>query len=287
MPSKLVSNSCDNQPNIVRSLNAYAIGLFITLVLGCNAALAKDLVLVTPSSSAIDVRGNYASALLIEALNHSSPNKYNVVFSEPMNEARAERQMHHGIHAHVMWAAARTEWDKTLIAVKRPLLRGLLGQRVLLINQYKQPIFEQITDIEQLKKLKLGTGHVWSITRIFQQNNFNLVTSSNYDGLFKMLAKDRFDFFPRGVNEVLAEVQSRSHNYPNMVIEKTILLQTKLPVYYYVTPAEPDMAKDIEVGLDAIQKNGNFDLLFTKYFGQLQQELQLTKRKVFILESTH
>ncbi|WP_048692232.1 hypothetical protein [Catenovulum maritimum] len=252
-----------------------------------NTAISKTILLVTPSSSPIDVRGNYASGLLIEALTLYAPGKYNVIFSEPMNEARAERQMHDGTNVHVMWAAARKEWNESLIVIKQPLLKGLLGQRVLLINKHKQPLFDQITNINELKKLKLGTGHVWSITRIFEQNNFNLVTSSNYEGLFKMLELGRFDYFPRGVNEVIEEFNSRSKNYPNMVIEQNILLQTDLPVYYYVTPSEPKLAEDIAVGLDRLVKNGGFDKLFKQHFSQLQQELQLAKRRVFTIASPH
>ncbi|EWH08426.1 hypothetical protein DS2_17532 [Catenovulum agarivorans DS-2] len=248
---------------------------------------AKDVILVTPSSSPIDVRGTYASALLIQALSHSKPKHYNVVFSPPMNEARAEKQMHLGRNVHVMWAAARVEWENTLIAVKQPLLKGLLGKRVFFINKNKQNLFSIIRNINELKKLRLGTGHVWSITRIFENNQFNLVTSSSYEGLFKMLAKDRFDYFPRGVNEILEEFATRKEMYPNMAIEQDIVLKTDLPVYYYVTPASPEIAKDIEVGLAAIIKNGTFDKLFDQHFSQLQTSLQLTNRKVFKLTSPH
>ncbi|WP_016954391.1 hypothetical protein [Catenovulum agarivorans] len=261
-----------------------ALSLLLVAWLTPSLAISKDIVLVTPTSSPIDVSGNYASALLHEALELAAPSTYKISYSERVDEARAAKQMQQGRSVQVMWAAARTDWEASLIVVKHPILKGLMGQRVLLINRQNQLQFSKIESVEELKKLRLGAGHTWSVTAIFQHHQFNVVTSSSYEGLFKMLAKDRFDYFPRGVSEVLNEFDARKALYPNMAIEESIILQTDLPVYFYVTPVDPILALDITNGLSAIIENGRFDELFNQHFAALQKMLQLSKRKIFQLK---
>jgi len=43
-----------------------------------------------------------------------------------------------------------------------------------------------ITRLDELKKITLISEKQWSITRILNQNDFNLVTNINYESLFDM-----------------------------------------------------------------------------------------------------
>ncbi|AWB66092.1 hypothetical protein C2869_06395 [Saccharobesus litoralis] len=272
----------DKKSMFINRLTKRVLILLVCLVCSWPVYCAEKVILISPSDSPNDARGEYAFTLLQKALNASQLNQnYQVELSQPINEARAYKQLTQGRSLHVMWAAYRAHWQQQLNQINKPILKGLLGQRVFLINQQEQVRFNQINHLHQLKALNLGTGHIWSITPILKRHGFNLVTSSSYDGLFAMLSKQRFDYFPRGINEVIAEYRYRKPQYPNLTIEKTILLQLDLPVYFYVTPSKPQLAVDITRGLDTLEHTGQFDRLFNQYFAHLDQALNLSTRKVF------
>lgn len=98
-----------------------------------------------------------------------------------------------------------------------------------------------------------------------------------------MLSAGRSDFVPRGVYQALPELKRLQVVHPYFTLEKTILIDTNLPLFYYVDPRKPHLAKRIEQGLTQIIEQNLLDSIFEKHFGYLEQSLQLSKRKVFNL----
>ncbi len=84
---------------------------------------------------------------------------------------------------------------------------------------------------------------------------FNVTTANSYEGLFGMLMFDRFDYFPRGVNEIYAEFDQRAEELP-------------------------ELAKRIETGLLAMIKDGNLDKLFWEFHKDSIERANLAGRQI-------
>ena len=87
-------------------------------------------------------------------------------------------------------------------AIHFPLIKGLNGWRVALIKANKHHTFLNTETVNELKTYSLGQSHSWSDSQILAFNGFNLIKGSSYKGMYQMLIRDRFDYFPRSVLEI-------------------------------------------------------------------------------------
>ena len=58
--------------------------------------------------------------------------------------------------------------------------------------------FAAVKTVEDLKKFKIGVGQGWLDVEILRADGFTVVTGSNYEGLFEMLANGRSDALVAG-----------------------------------------------------------------------------------------
>lgn len=262
--------------------------LFLLIVIS-TSVLSNEVIIMNKPFSDKDPRNDYAHELLNAAL-LKTINKYGsfeLKDSIVMNEERAKTTMLLTGYGDVIQAATRKNWETKLIPIRIPILKGMMGKRVFLINKKMQKKFNAINSLDELKQIPLGSGHIWAITKVFKDHGFNVMTGTQYDSMFKMLKRGRFDYFPRGLNEILTEYQLRSNDNPELKIEESILLQTSLPVYFFVNPSKPQLAKRIHEGLNTIIKNGSFDLIFEKHFNHVYDQLNIKNRKVFNLNNNN
>lgn len=255
----------------------------LTFLLFFPLILAKELVLITHPLSIYDKRTNYSKALIHMALEKTKGiyGSFQIEYGKRMKVGRSKHALEKGKFIHVVQAATRLEWEKDLIPIRIPIMKGLLGNRIFLIKKQSQRIFSELQNIDELKKLRAGLSYDWSITSVFKQNNFNIVTGSSYEGLFGMLDIGRFDYFPRGISEILEEYKEHKNKFPNINIEKTILLYLPLPVYLFVTPRKPELAKRIELGLNLMIEDGSFDTIFLKFHQDILNQINIKERKIF------
>jgi hypothetical protein len=184
-----------------------------------------------------------------------------------------------------MATALKPQWEKRLTPIRIPIHKGLVGYRIFLILEKNQSMLSQITSIEQLKEISTGSGRQWSATRALKESGFNVMEGINYEGLFSMLARERFVTFSRGINEVFAEYESHKHALPSLAIEEDLLLYIPLPIYFFVTPNRPELSKRIEEGLLAMIDDGSFDEMFNDEFGELIESTNLPNRRVFSINN--
>jgi ABC-type amino acid transport substrate-binding protein len=183
--------------------------------------------------------------------------------------------------------ATRTEWEERTIPIRIPLLKGMLGIRLFLVRRGDVPLFGQIESLEALKELRMGLGKTWTITGLLKEQGFTIVTGTSYDGLFEMLDIGRFDYFPRGLNEVYEEIEAWADELPNLAVEPHLALQLPLPTFFFVSPAHPRLARRIEAGLRRMLADGSYDRLFEKHFGDLYTRARLDTRRIFTLDNPH
>jgi ABC-type amino acid transport substrate-binding protein len=101
-----------------------------------------------------------------------------------------------------------------------------------------------------------------------------------------MLAANRFDAFPRGLNEARRELDERKQNYPQLAIEKSRALYFPYPVYFWVNKNNVALAKRIELGLNRSLADGSFRKLFESYHAAEIAAIKKEKRKVILLDNT-
>lgn len=263
--------------------------LLLTLLCLQLPSYAAEIILFIRPLAKTDFKEDYTRALLFEVLNKTKQAHadFLITYSEKVSPLRAKILMMEEGYGDVTPSAVRTDWNKDLIQVNIPILKGIQGLRVLLIHQDMEKTFAKVTSLEQLKKLSLGTGFHWSITKTFQHHNFNLITFTEYDALFNMLENKRFDYATRGLNEILEELKIHKVKQPNLRMEKTILLNVPLPLYFYVNPHKPELAKRITKGLEIMIKDGTFDKLFNEHYGYITTEFDIENRKLFNIKNPY
>lgn len=178
-------------------------------------------------------------------------------------------------------------WDDYCIPIKVPVRLGLLSYRVLLINEDDLPTFAKINRLEELSLLTAGVISGWATTKAFKYNNMKLVGTSHFDGLFYMLPKKRFDYIPRGVNEVYDELHTRQGTLEGVVIEPSIALYIPTSTNFYIAKSEPKLAKRLEKGLKIMIESGELKDILYKYFAKDIQRANLDNRKLFKVENPY
>ncbi len=167
-----------------------------------------------------------------------------------------------GVGIDVMWASATKEREEQMRVVPIDLLKDLNNFRVLLINKESQAQFNQVKTLDDLKKFTVGSGEHWTDGLIMKDNGFNVMATSSYYGLFKMLAARRFHFISRGLHEIGYDTQA--YKEFALVKEEKLLLAYDVPIPYcfFVNKNNTTLADRIERGLNIALQDGSFDKLF-------------------------
>ena len=234
-----------------------------------------------------DTRFDYATELLRKALEKTekSDGAFMMKPAGKMNVGRAFGFLEEGRIVNVGWSSPTIEREKKFIPILIPINKGLLGYRVFLIRQQDREKFSNIKTVEQLKKLKVGQGHVWNDVKVFKANDFKVVTGPEYEGLFDMLSAERFDYFSRGINEAPKEYDERKTRLPNLFIEESILLYYPWPKYFFTSKKTPELASRIERGLRMMITDGSFDKHFMAYHQKDIERVKLKDRKLFKIDN--
>lgn len=177
-------------------------------------------------------------------------------------------------------------WSKTLTPVRIPLLRGLLGYRLLLIHRNDLDRFSKINSLAELRRVTIGSVAHWVDTDIMKSAGLPVVTGSTYDGLHKMMQAHRFDALSRGVHQVEAEVAAIAAEPGNdLVVEPHLLLHYYLPVYFWFSRDREGQrrAKRVEAGLRAMVADGSLERMFNATFGPVIDKYDLAHRTLIEL----
>jgi len=245
---------------------------------------ASEIVMVNAPLSQEDRRYDYPQKLLGEVLLATEKQYGSAIVRQadfPMKRNRALLELEKGQIIHVMAEAPKPGWEERLIPVRIPIRKGLQGYRTFLILKQNQQMLSKIKTLEEFKKLATGSGKQWSTTRVLKSNGFNLVLGRDYEGLFGMLVRGRFITFGRGINETAVEYNNHKEKFPELAIEKDLLLYIPLPTYFFVTPTKPKLAERIETGLKTMIADGSFEKIFEEHFGLLIKNSNLEHRRIF------
>jgi len=238
----------------------------------------------------IDIRNQYLWRVLRGALEHTR-DRWGDYVLEPSIAMHEKRRIyvleHNEAGINVSLFPAQKGLDKTLVPVRIPVDRGMLGYRVLLIRDTEQPLFDKVHSVEALKQFTFGLLSFWEDVPIMKEAGLNVVSGTSYEGLFKMLSAGRFNAFSRSSSEVLQEYGLRQKDLPGVMLEKHLLLHYPMPAYFWFPNTDDGRkrAERVQVGLTEMIKDGSFQALFDQEFGPLIKQLDMDHRVVLELSN--
>lgn len=204
---------------------------------------------------------------------------------ENLTQARLIAELQRGQNIDIIWTMTSREREASMLPIRIPLLKGLLGQRVFLIRAEQQAEFARVNTLTDLAQLTAGQGAHWPDTDILRENGLPVLTSTRYELLFSMLRGGRFDYFPRGVNEAWAELDA--HPNEGLAVEETLLLSYPAPMYFFVRQGNEALAQRLEAGLEMLIEDGSMDALFESHpsFMNYVKKANVGARKIFKLHN--
>lgn len=228
-----------------------------------------------------------AMTYLQRALQITKPEygNYKLIESAKMEQGRSLLELTKQNYAKLDLAvyAATAEREKQATAIRIPLLNGLMGYRICLINNKKQIIFDDVKSKQQLidKNISFGLHQDWPDTAILRANGIPVKTTYKKILLFQQLTRGRFDCFSRGASEIYSEYLA--YQTQGLVIENNLLIYYPLPLFFFVNKSRPILAERIQLGLQRLIASGEFERIFEQYFSPVIVKLKLSERAVIDL----
>jgi hypothetical protein len=254
--------------------------IIVTFLLSTACAIAADVITLKPHSSE-DERYRYVEVLLSKILDRAEVSSNVVQARIEFSRDRLLQELIKGDNIHVMAEAPKPGWEDKLLPIRIPIRKGIQGYRLFLINALDQKAIAEVETLEDFMRFPTGSGAQWSTRRVMENAGFQVVTSEDYNTLFTMLKLRRFITFGRGINEVFNEQESFVGQNENLVVDQSLCLFIPLPTYFFVSPAHPELAQQIKIGLERMIEDGSFDEHFLSYHEADIERAKLADRKIF------
>lgn len=161
----------------------------------------------------------------------------------------------------IIYAGTSKKLEDELLPIRFPIMRGLSGNRLFIINKNYQNDYNLVNNINDLKKYVGFQGIGWEDTQILEASGLEQVTRL-YDNIFISINAGSSYYFPRGMTEVFSELVDKKQELPNLDIEKKIVLAYKTAVFFFVNPSNTKLAKIIETGFINGYKDGSYERFF-------------------------
>jgi len=237
--------------------------LLIALFSSINLATATDIIRYVDSKQYPDPKQSYFVDLLTLALEETS-NEYGDYLLQPvhieMTQGRTSLMLQRDEYINLTWRMTSKELEQKLQAIYFPILKGLMGSRIFIINKGDQSKFTKDFPLEELKKIPLGQGNNWPDATILLANGFNVV--KGYDSyLVKMLKKGRFEYFPRALHEPWSELANESE----LVVEENFMLKYPAPTFFFVNKKNKRLQQRLELGFKKLLNSGKFEHFFLNH----------------------
>lgn len=242
---------------------------------------------------ASEKRDAYQYQLLNLALQKTLPTHGKYVLTknnERFTSLRSRRELERGELINVVAFAARKQQPSanetySSLVITRPLLRGLLGYRKLIVRRNDLPKFLHISSAAELQQLSAGQGRDWHDIDIYKYNNYSVVDSADYFNLFAMLASGRFDYIPLSAIEIEDNLARFAKYSQEFVVVPNLMIYYPFTVYYNLSARQPKLRDRLEEGLSRAEADGSLQQLFERYFSKELEKLRAEHVKVFVLKN--
>jgi hypothetical protein len=257
--------------------------LFIGAYLMLLASVSwGDVIYTEPLDGELD---QYCADLLLKILNYNG-GTYTLKQKQEATSQNRDIASLEKNEIDVIWIATSIEYEKRIKPIRIPMFKGLLGYRIFVIQQSNQALFDDIKTLSDLKKISIGQGLGWVDADILRSNGFRVIGALNHDQLYTMLARNRFDSLLRGIQEPWAEIENFKDS--SIVVEKNILIEYPLPMYFFVNKNNVELEKLININFNKMIDDGSFDVLFNENpkFKYAIEKVNLPARKIYKISNT-
>lgn len=263
-------------------MNKYVFYSVLVLLMSfCRQALATDVVFGGSETS------SYYYNVLKHALAYFPEKNYQVthVNDKSMGKARRLKMLETNQKIDVLSGTATAQRENQFQAIYFPLLKGLKGWRLPLINKKSPELFAQVNSLDEFKKLVPAQFHSWTAAKILEHNGVKVTKAYNHQGVILMLDKERVDYIPRSILDV-SRILSRYQDL-NLMLDPHVIIKYPNAYYFYVNKNNKALAQDIMQGLEMALHDGSFDQLFRQTYGPIISQFNLQNRKVIQLTNPY
>jgi hypothetical protein len=202
-----------------------------------------------------------------------------------LTERRAVASLQQGLFD-VTFMVLTPEREEELLPIRIDLTHGVQGYRLFLIHKDSQAAFAAVRSLEDLRRrFVAGFGAQWGDLGVLQFNHLPVSTANETSQLYDMLQARRFDYFPRGINEIWDNVEQHRAAAPDMVVEQHLALFYPLVQCFVVAKDNVALAARIETGLQRSLADGSMKRLFLQFHGPDIARARLGQRVVFELSN--
>ena len=255
------------------------------------------IILFSPLINAVDIAKlpvrhsmtkAYQKALITEALTQSEdkygPYKF-ITHVADLSSKRSFIELNKESQAYINMRVGITslEREENAIPIRLPIRKGLLSYKLLIINKKHSHIFDKVKDLTSLKAFRFGVVYDWVTAKIMHDNAFNTIDVPSYNGLFRMLNADRFDYTVLGVNEAFPILASLKDENLDLMVAPNIALYINTPSYIFVSKQNPRLAERLTWGLEKMIGNGRFDQIFYQFHQGYIDEVNLKERIILTI----
>ncbi|NPA24440.1 MAG: hypothetical protein GXO34_01270 [Deltaproteobacteria bacterium] len=252
---------------------------------------AADATVIKFSLGGRDIERNRYKIDLIKLILKNSDCDYNLLYYYQERGGGHDDQiekLEQGIIT-IKTFGATTELENRLIPIRIPIFKGLLGCRVFLINRNDQYKFDRVTRLEDLGRLTGIQGKGWADIKILEEAGLHQIAVPG-KALFRMLNQGgRTDYFSRALYEAVGELQTLEATYPQITLEKRILLTYPFAMFFYISPRFPELAKKFARSFQQLVANGRFDAFFytNPYIRNAIGKVRPERRRRFRIPNRH
>lgn len=210
-----------------------------------------------------------------------------VPFPEVLTATRYMADLKKNKTVDLLWHGTSRLYERELLAIPISLTKELNEYRVLLIRKEDQPRFSTVKTVDDLKEFLSGSGTDWPSRDIMVSNGLPVLGVTNPALLFNMLKAKRFDYISRNLFEIWGE--SERFAKEGLAMEQTLVVHGGEPFYFFVSPANPKLARRIELGLKLAIADGSFEAVFASDEGMRrgQQVLDKGQRRILKLDMNY
>lgn len=200
----------------------------------------------------------------------------------PIPQLRATYLLERG-GVDLLWMLESKQRNEQFIPIKVGLTNGLIGKRVFLIKKGDRSRFSNVNSLAsfQQRKLTAGMGTKWFDAKVWQANGLLYREQiGDWQAIYgKVAASREYDYFPRGVNEILSEAKL----YPDLEIEPSLVFEYERDFLFYLSPYAAHKYSALEKALIYADETGLIDELVQKYWGEDLNKLNYAKREKIML----
>lgn len=264
---------------------ASLMSLVLVVSVSTYAMPAIDVIRYVDSKQHPDSKKTYFIDLLTLILEASKP-EYGDYALQPvaieMAQARSSLMLERNQYIDLTWRMTSQQLEEQLQAIYFPILKGLMGYRIFVINKSEQNNFTLSTSLHELQNLHLGQGYNWPDTKILLANGFSVI-QGHENFLLDMLKKGRFSYFPRALHEPWTEIA----NDNSLVVEQHIMLQYPAPVFFFVNKDNKKLQQRLTLGVNKLLVSGQFDQFFLNHpiTANVLKRAKVKQRHIFTLQN--